>query len=190
MAVFLAIVTGVAAFTADDRPRDRTRSSPTTTDRSDDIEAGSGPTAGIDDDLAEDGDASTTTGLPAPPNGPATTLPAASSTVTTPSGTDPSGRRWVPVGVVKGTRNASSAAFALAGVDTRLVYRSGALSLRVYLVDEAQGRDATAGFADLECDAPCDGEMILVPPAGSFHLEAEATGAEYEISIEEYRRPA
>lgn len=115
-----------------------------------------------------------------PPTSPATTAPGA---------VDASGKRWVQVGVVSGTSNGRSPRFRLAGIDTRLVYRSDAGSLSVFLVDEVQGREATAGFAELDCEQPCAGEMILVSPAGNYHLEVDTSGGAYEVAIEEYRRP-
>jgi hypothetical protein len=95
----------------------------------------------------------------------------------------------VRVGELKGTGNASSRVFRLAGIDTRLVYRSEAPSFAAFLVDEVQGREATAGFADLECEQPCAGEMLLVNQPGSYHLEVRTPGGPYEVAIEEYRRP-
>jgi len=107
----------------------------------------------------------------------------------TTSAPDPSGKRWVRVGSLAGRTNGASAPFHLAGVDTRLVYRSESGSFAVFLVDERQGREATAGYADLDCAEPCTGEVVLVDPPGTYHLEVETPGGDYEIAIEEYRRP-
>ncbi|MEO7836556.1 MAG: hypothetical protein ABIS21_02805 [Acidimicrobiales bacterium] len=120
---------------------------------------------------------------------PASPAPAAPAPTPSTSRPDSSGREWVRVGALTGTASGTSPAFRLAGVDTRLVYRSEAGSFTVFVVDEARGLDATAGFADLECDRPCAGEMVLVNQPGAYRLEVRTAGGPYEVVIEEYRRP-
>jgi hypothetical protein len=77
----------------------------------------------------------------------------------------------------------------VAGVDTRLVVRSDAPDLSVYVVDDVQGEDATAGFADASCPGPCAFEQTLVLPAADYHLRVAAGEGPWEVYVEEYRAP-
>ncbi|MDQ1396230.1 MAG: hypothetical protein QOG64_1489, partial [Acidimicrobiaceae bacterium] len=105
-------------------------------------------------------------------------------------GADPrDGQEWVTVGSLSGNCDGSSAGFHIRGVDTRLLYRSDADSIAVFLVDAKQGIDATAGFADGECSGPCSINQVLVDPAGDYSLLVQAGDGPWEVLVQEYRRP-
>jgi hypothetical protein len=78
--------------------------------------------------------------------------------------------------------------FHLRGIDTQLRYVSDSASMVVYLVDTRRGLDASAGYADVECNGACrDDHMPLVDGAGDYELVVRATGGSWAVSIEEYR---
>ena len=105
-------------------------------------------------------------------------------------GPDPqAGRQWVAVGELHGVCDGTGPSFHVAGVDTRLVVRSDAPDITVYVVDDVQGEDATAGFPDGACTAPCAFEQPLVLPAGDYHLRVAAGEGAWEVDVEEYRVP-
>lgn len=99
------------------------------------------------------------------------------------------GLRWVTVGRLTGSCDASSEPFQLLGVDTRLVWRSDADSFAVFVVDVVQGRDASAGFSDGQCAGPCSETQPIVLVAGRYTLEVQAGEAPWEVEVQEYRRP-
>lgn len=106
-----------------------------------------------------------------------------------PSADERDGRRWVTVGRLTGTCDASSGPFPLVGVDTRLAWRSDADSFAVFVVDVAQGREASAGFADGQCAGPCSESQPVVLVAGRYTLEVQAGDGPWEVEVQEYRRP-
>jgi hypothetical protein len=79
--------------------------------------------------------------------------------------------------------------FHVRGIDTRVVVRSDAPSIAVLLVDAVHGEDASAGFADAECDGPCALEEALVLRAGDYFLRVRAGDGPWEVFVEEYRVP-
>jgi len=104
-----------------------------------------------------------------------------------PSLDENNGRRWVTVSRLTGNCDASSAAFALQRVDTRLAWRSDADSFAVFVVDAVLGREATAGFADGQCAGSCSQTQPIVLSAGNYTLEVQAGDAPWEVEIQEYR---
>lgn len=105
-------------------------------------------------------------------------------------GDDPhDGKAWVTVGYLQGSCEASSPAFSLSGIDTRLSYRSDADTFNVFLVDAEQGLDATAGYAEAECSGPCGGSQVVVSPPGRYYLLVRAGDAPWEVAVQEYRSP-
>ncbi len=111
------------------------------------------------------------------------------TTGTRPGPDEQGGRRWVVVGELHGACDGTGSSFHVAGVDTRLVVRSDAPDLSVYVVDDVQGEDATAGFPDASCNGPCAFEQTLVLPAADYHLRVAAGDGPWEVSVEEYRAP-
>jgi hypothetical protein len=95
----------------------------------------------------------------------------------------------VTVGELHGSCDGTGPSFHVAGVDTRLVVRSDAPDVTVYVVDDVQGEDATAGFPDGSCTAPCAFEQALVLAAGDYHLRVAAGEGPWEVYVEEYRAP-
>lgn len=108
---------------------------------------------------------------------------------TTASADERDGKRWVTVGHLAGNCDATSAPFRLRGIDTRLVVRSDASELAVFLVDTKQGLDATAGFADAECSQPCSEIDTLTIGAAEYQIRVQAADAPWDIAVEEYRTP-
>jgi len=96
------------------------------------------------------------------------------------------GRSWVTVARLDGNCGGSSAAFAVRGVDTRLLFRSDAEQFLVFL-DDLVDVDAAAGYADVECRSPCADEQILTIGQGRYRLRVAATDAPWEVLLQEYR---
>ncbi len=131
---------------------------------------------------------------------PSSTTPAASppadpcadggpvTTGTRPGPDERDGRRWVTVGELRGACDGSGEVFLLRGVDTRLVYRSDAEDLVVYVVDIDDPGDS-AGFSDGSCSEPCVHQQPVVLEAGRYRLRVEADDGPWEVFVEEYRRP-
>ena len=99
------------------------------------------------------------------------------------------GKRWVTVGRLAGSCDATSPAFRLRGIDTRLVWRSDADSFVALIVDAVRGTDASAGFADAQCIQPCSVNQAIVPAPGDYTLQVQAGQAPWEIEVQEYRAP-
>ncbi|HEV7720097.1 MAG TPA: hypothetical protein VGO60_02380 [Iamia sp.] len=118
---------------------------------------------------------------PCSPTGPPQRQPAE---VDGPSG---DGGSWVTVGALQGNCGAAGGSFGTSGVDTRLVFRSDAEQMIVF-VDDVDEDDASAGYADLECRASCAGTRILVNRAGTYRLRVQATDGPWVVEIQEYRR--
>ncbi|WCO68279.1 hypothetical protein PO878_06005 [Iamia majanohamensis] len=97
------------------------------------------------------------------------------------------GGRWVTVSSVAGNCGARGGSFQTAGVDTRLVFRSDAQQMIVF-VDDLDDPDAAAGYADVECRSRCAGTRILVNRGGAFRLRVQATDGPWTVELQEYRR--
>ncbi len=99
------------------------------------------------------------------------------------------GKKWVTVGELVGRCDATSAVFHVRGIDTRLVFRSDADHLAVFVVDRVQGLDATAGFADADCAGPCSDHQLMTLPAGDYSIRVQAGDAPWQVAVQEYRTP-
>lgn len=97
------------------------------------------------------------------------------------------GGRWVTVGSLDGNCGASGGAFQTSGVDTRIVFRSDAEQMVVFL-DDVDDPDASAGYADVECRQRCAGNLILVTQSGEYRIRVQATDGPWEVQVQEYRR--
>ena len=93
------------------------------------------------------------------------------------------------VGQLQGTCNGQSGAFHIRGIDTRLLFRSDADSIAVFMVDAKLGLDATSGYADGECSGQCSENQVLTNRAGDFYLMVQAGDGPWEVVVQEYRRP-
>lgn len=100
---------------------------------------------------------------------------------------DPPDPGWQQATALDGTGAGQSGAFAVAGHDTQIRFRTSAATFHVFIVDQVQGRDATAGFADVDCAGPCADLMVLTLGKGRYHLEVESQGGPWEASLEELR---
>jgi hypothetical protein len=94
----------------------------------------------------------------------------------------------VTVGQLSGSGDGKSAMFHLSGADTQLVYRSQAPSFTVFLVDAKKGKDASAGFADADCNGPCSDSQVLVDQAGDYFLQVQAGNAPWQVLVQEYHK--
>jgi len=95
---------------------------------------------------------------------------------------------WHPLSVVQGTGNGTYATFHITSPTTQVRFRSTAADFHIFVVDQVQGREATAGYADVDCVGPCGDVMELSVPAGDYHVEVDADGP-WELSLEEYAAP-
>jgi hypothetical protein len=59
----------------------------------------------------------------------------------------------------------------------------------VWVVDAAQGLDATVGFADVECSAPCAEQQLLTLREGDYYLMVHGGDAPWQVAVDEYRAP-
>lgn len=84
-----------------------------------------------------------------------------------------------------GTGSGTYATFTVASSTTQVRFRSSANQFHVYVVDQVQGREATAGYADVDCSGPCADLQSLSVPQGRYHVEVDADGP-WELSLEEY----
>jgi hypothetical protein len=110
-------------------------------------------------------------------------------TGTRPGPDDQGGRRWVTVGELHGACDGTGVSFHVGGIDTRLVVRSDAPDVSVFVVDDREGEDATAGFPDASCSRPCAFEQAVVLRAADYHLRVAAGEGPWEVYVEEYRAP-
>lgn len=130
---------------------------------------------------------------PAGSQGPVRREPCAATgppTIASPQTDGPSGDggSWVTVGSLDGNCGGSSpSSFRTRGVDTRVVFRSDAEQLVVYLVD-VDDPDSGAGFADVECRTRCAGSQGLQSRAGTYRIRVDATDGPWTVSVQEYRR--
>lgn len=92
---------------------------------------------------------------------------------------------WHPLAGVHGTGNGASATFHITSSTTQVRFRSTAADFHTFVVDQVQGREATAGYADVDCAGPCADVMELSVRPGDYHVEVDATGP-WELSLEEY----
>lgn len=92
---------------------------------------------------------------------------------------------WHALSVVQGTGNGSFATFAISSPTTQVRFRSSAGQFHIFVVDQVQGRDATAGYADVDCVGPCGDLQTLSVPKGTYHVEVDSDGP-WELSLEEY----
>ena len=97
----------------------------------------------------------------------------------------PPDARWRPLSVVQGTGNGAFAPFRVSSPTTQVRFRSSAGHFALFIVDQVQGREATAGYADLECSGPCADLQTLTVPAADYHVEVDADGP-WELSVEQY----
>jgi hypothetical protein len=126
---------------------------------------------------------------PIEPRPPVQCTPTGGPSQPAPSDSERDGRRWVTVGDVAGNCDATSGAFTIRGIDTRLVVRSDADNIVVFVVDAVQGLDASAGFADAQCSGPCSESQTLTLPAGTYYLQVQAGDGPWNVSVQEYRSP-
>ena len=75
--------------------------------------------------------------------------------------------------------------FHISGATTQIRFRSSAADFRLYVVDQQQGREATAGYPDVECSGPCSDQQGTTLAAGDYHIETEGSGPS-EFSFEQY----
>jgi len=146
----------------------------------------------------------TTSVTTAPVTAPATVVPTTATTTLTrlgsgngpPASLDvPTGSALAPLGppapgwrtavALGGSGTGRSSVFTMTGHDSQVRLRSSAAMLRVFVVDETRGRDATGGFADAECGSPCSDVVSLTLRQGTYHLEVESAGGPWEAAIEE-----
>ena len=92
---------------------------------------------------------------------------------------------WRPLSAVQGTGNGAFAPFRVSSPTTQVRFRSSAGHFSVFIVDQAQGREATAGYADVDCSGPCADLQTLTVPAADYHVEVDADGP-WELSVEQY----
>ena len=92
---------------------------------------------------------------------------------------------WRPLSVVQGTGNGAFAPFRVSSPTTQVRFRSSAGHFSVFIVDQVQGREATAGYADIDCSGPCADLQTLTVPAADYHVEVDADGP-WELSVEQY----
>ncbi|GAC1537833.1 MAG: hypothetical protein NVS3B12_22250 [Acidimicrobiales bacterium] len=93
------------------------------------------------------------------------------------------GWRVLSAGSSGGT--ATFGVFHISGATTQIRFRSSAGQFRLYVVDQHQGREATAGYPDVECAGPCNDEEGTTLAAGDYHIETEGDGPS-EFSFEQY----
>ncbi len=103
-------------------------------------------------------------------------------------GDDPrNGKRWVTLGHLKGACDGSGPTFSVEGKNTRLAWRSDAVSFVAFVVDAELGLDATAGYADAECAGSCAEYQFINIEEGRYALQVQADGGPWEIVLQEYR---
>ncbi|GAC1316827.1 MAG: hypothetical protein NVSMB12_14080 [Acidimicrobiales bacterium] len=93
---------------------------------------------------------------------------------------------WSPLSVAQGTGNGANGTFTITSATTQVRFRSSAGQFHLFVVDQALGRDATAGYADVDCSGPCSDLQTLSVPKGTYHVEVDADGP-WEYSLEQYR---
>ncbi|GAC1315643.1 MAG: hypothetical protein NVSMB16_12690 [Acidimicrobiales bacterium] len=93
------------------------------------------------------------------------------------------GWRVLSAGSSGGT--ATFGVFHISGATTQIRFRSSAGQFRLYVVDQQQGREATAGYPDVECAGPCNDQQGTTLAAGDYHIETEGDGPS-EFSFEQY----
>ena len=92
---------------------------------------------------------------------------------------------WRPLSAVQGTGNGAFAPFRVSSPTAQVRFRSSAGHFSVFIVDQVQGREATAGYADVDCSGPCADLQTLTVPAADYHVEVDADGP-WELSVEQY----
>lgn len=98
------------------------------------------------------------------------------------------GGRWVGVGRLSGNCGGTSpSSFRTAAVDTRIVFRSDADQIIVFLVD-VDDPDSSAGYADVECRQRCAGSQGLQSRAATYRIRVDATDGPWTVEVQEYRR--
>ncbi len=97
------------------------------------------------------------------------------------------GSRWVTVGSLEGNCGGRTGFFPTTGVDSRLVYRSDAEQMLVF-IDEEGNPDGAAGFADVECRSSCANTRIQTFRAGSYRIRVDGTDGPWIVELQELRR--
>lgn len=92
---------------------------------------------------------------------------------------------WRSLSAVQGTGHGAFAPFRVSSPTAQVRFRSSAGQFHVFIVDEVQGREATAGYADVDCSGPCADLQTLTVPAADYHVEVDADGP-WELSVEQY----
>ena len=107
-------------------------------------------------------------------------------TGTLPDASPLGGKKWVTVGHISGSCDVTSSSFNLKAVETRLAWRSDATNFNAFVLSKA-GLDATAGYADADCQSACSEAQAVVLEAGSYVLRVQADGGPWEVAIQEFR---
>jgi len=97
------------------------------------------------------------------------------------------GYRWVTVGELSGRCDLQSRPFRITNADTRLVFRSDADQLAIFLLDPRE-LGSLAGFAQTTCAGPCAGSMVLIDKDIDAVLRIQAGDAPWSVRVEQYRR--
>jgi len=109
----------------------------------------------------------------------------------TPKPTQPAKpKEWVQVVTFSGDAKKRSAPFTLSGADARLKYTqtgSQYATAYVYIVKQGESLEQQGGFPEISIEGNKTDETRLAKSAGSYYFDVNSVGANWTVSIEEYR---